>query len=171
MDSRANVKSISALDSFAKSLSVTEGEMLRCVEATQVELNRISDYLERSAPAYWKREYQRSQEKLEVARAALSRCEQVTREDERKSCFLEKKQVAVAKQRVDFCEDRLRALKAINQKWQQERLKTFAHIQQVLDIAETGLPAAQNTLKQIMAPLRAYASLEGSVQVNSTTDT
>lgn len=170
MDSQANVKSLSALEVFLKSLDVTESELMRCVEATQVELNRISDYLERSAPEYWKREYQRSQEKLEVARAALSRAEQVTREDERKSCFLEKKQVAIAKQRAEFCEDRLRSLKSISRQWQQERLKTFAHLQQVLDIAETGLPAAQNTLKQIIVPLRQYASLAGSAQLNTSND-
>lgn len=167
MDSPANVKSLSALDGFLKSLAVTESELMRCVEATQVELNRITEYLERSAPAYWKREYQRAGEKLEVARAALSRCEQVTREDERKSCFLEKKQVTLAKQRADFCEERLRALKSISRQWQQERLKTFAHLQQVLDIAETGLPTAQHILKQIIAPLRQYASLAGSAQLDS----
>ncbi len=159
MDSRANVKSLAALELFHQQIGLTQSELMRLAELIRVELDKLTDYLQKQAPAYWKHQFQRAQEKLEEARIALSRCEQVTRESERKSCFVEKKQVAVAKQRVELCESKLRLLKTLNQEWQQERLKTQSHLQQVLDVAETGLPTAQLTLAEILKPLRQYASL------------
>jgi hypothetical protein len=160
MASPAHVKNLESLEGFAMELHITQNELVRFAEAIRIELDRITDHLEREAPAYWKQQFQRSQQKLEIARAALSRCEQVTREDERRSCLVEKKQFVIAQHRVKFCEERLRTLKSVCQQWQQQRLKTQTHLQQLFDVAETGLPAAQSALNQVLIPLRQYAQIE-----------
>ncbi len=161
MDSTANVKSLASIDEFVKALALTQEELVRSSEDTENELNRVTDYLQKVAPEYWKKQYQRANERWSEAREALSRCEQVTREDERRPCTEQKKQLELAKRRVEFCESRIRNIKALSQQWQQEVLKIHSHVHHVLDIGESGLPNAQNALQQIMTPLRRYAELEG----------
>ncbi len=98
MDSRANVKSLEAIEDFAKALLVTQSDLTRISELVRIELDKVTSYLEKESPDYWKHQHRRAQEKLEVARNALSRCQQVTRAGDEKSCLVEKKQVAIAKQ-------------------------------------------------------------------------
>ena len=160
MDNAANVKSIAALEHFEKCLALTSAELVRASDDIRIELDRVSSHLQKEAPAYWKQQFTRAQQCWAEARQALSLCEQVTRESERRPCTEQKKELLIAKRRVEFCEQRLRAVKALGAAWQQELLKIQSHNNQLMEVGQSGLPAAAVTLMQILNALRKYANLE-----------
>ena len=157
MDSRADVKDIASIERFAASLLQQRGELALVLEAVRAELDRLSDHLESRAPDYWRTQGRRAAERLSEARATLGRCEQTTREEDRRPCDLERKAVAVAKRRFDECEQRLRDVKLLAAQWRQQQGHVESQLRQVAEYNDAGIAEACRALDQILTTLRKYA--------------
>ena len=157
MASQANVKDIAALEDFAASLAQQRDELSVVLEAVQIELDRLSSHLQKQSPDYWRKELQRAGERLTEARETLSRCEQVTRDDDRRPCDIERRAVQLAKRRVDECEQHLRDIRALAALWQREHSQVASQLRLLIDYNESGVAHACRDLQQTVATLRKYA--------------
>ena len=160
MDSRADVKDIASLERFASSLMQQRGELAIVLEALQTELDRLTAFLETQAPQYWRLQLRRAGERWSEAREALSRCEQVTRVDDRRPCDIERKALAVAKQRIELSEQRLRNIKSLRELWRQQQGQVYSQLRQAAEYNDAGLIEACRSIEQSLSVLRRYTAEE-----------
>ena len=100
----ANVKNIEALELFLDAIvSLRSGTRKQADEIRQ-QLQRVSNWLEKELPDYWRNEQRIAENKFIEARAELMRCESKTRAEDERSCFVQKKMLAKAKERKALCE-------------------------------------------------------------------
>ena len=157
MASRADVKDIAALEWFAASLAKQRDELSVVLEAVQTELDRLTSHLQKHSPDYWRQELRRAGERLAEARESLSRCEQVSRDEDRRPCDIERKAVQLAKRRLDDCEQHLRDVRALAALWQREYNQVASQLRLLSDYSESGLSNACRGVEQAADTLRKYA--------------
>ena len=159
MADSAKVFSVEALDAFAEKIRTFRSGLLKEIENLEVELRRVSNWLEKDAQEYWHSESVQIKRQLSEYLQALSRCMSYVREDERRPCTEEKKRVAKAKQRDELCQIKLRATHAAQGVWERESHKNRAKLQRCRDMAESDLVVAVNTLQAQLERLEHYANL------------
>ena len=154
--SSAKVLSVEALQQFHIDMAQFRVGLLRELESLDLELRRLTQWIEVDAARYWDQENQLIRRKLSEYLSQLSRCMSYVREDERKPCTEEKKQVAKAKERANLCEQKLQVLKAASTHWEARRSRVRPKMQRARDMAESDLVVALNQLLSLIERLEAY---------------
>ena len=154
--SSAKVLSVEALQQFHIDLAQFRVGLLKELESLDLELRRLTQWIEVDAARYWDQENQLIRRKLSEYLSQLSRCMSYVREDERKPCTEEKKQVAKAKERANVCEQKLLVLKAASTHWEARRSRVRPKMQRARDMAESDLVVALNQLLSLIERLEAY---------------
>ena len=154
--SSAKVLSVEALQQFHIDLAQFRVGLLKELESLDLELRRLTQWIEVDVARYWDQENQLIRRKLSEYLSQLSRCMSYVREDERKPCTEEKKQVAKAKERANVCEQKLLVLKAASTHWEARRSRVRPKMQRARDMAESDLVVALNQLLSLIERLEAY---------------
>ncbi len=154
--SSAKVLSVEALQQFHIEMAQFRVGLLKELESLDLELRRLTQWIEVDAARYWDHENQLIRRKLSEYLSQLSRCMSYVREDERKPCTEEKKQVAKAKERANVCEQKLQVLKAASTHWEARRSRVRPKMQRARDMAESDLVVALNQLLRLTERLEAY---------------
>ena len=154
--SSAKVLSVEALQQFHIDMAQFRVGLLKALESLDLELRRLTQWIEVDAARYWDQENQLIRRKLSEYLSQLSRCMSYVREDERKPCTEEKKQVAKAKERANVCEQKLLVLKAASTHWEARRSRVRPKMQRARDMAESDLVVALNQLLSLIERLEAY---------------
>lgn len=169
MTANADVRSLEHLEVFLQQSQHFKGKLAKEVEALQVEIRRLTNWIEVEAFGYWKEQLTRAQRHLVECQDALTRCMSYVREEEKRPCTEIKKRLQKAQQRRALCEEKLRTVKAAAQAWDRQTTKGNAKIHRCRDLSETDMTVAINVLKSQLATLEKYSSLK-STPVSSTTD-
>ena len=169
--SSAKVLSLEALDLFHVDLQQFRTNLLKELEGLDLELRRLTRWLNTDAAQYWNAEHQQIRRRLSEHLQQLSRCMSYVREDERRPCTEEKKRVAVSKERVALCETKLAILKSAQSQWETRTTKCRTKLQRCRDMAESDLMVALGRLLTHIQTLEAYRQLVSDPGRPSGTDT
>lgn len=157
--SNANVLSLEALQQLYIELQQFRVGLLRELESLDLELRRLTHWLEVDAVGYWNNEQQQIRRRLSECLQQLSRCMSYVREDERRPCTEEKKRVAKAKERAAVCEAKIKIVQAAATHWETRTAKTRTKLQRCRDMAESDVLVALNRLQTHIERLEAYSQL------------
>ncbi len=157
--SSANVRSLERLEGFLDHTLQTRAHLLKELENLQVEMQRLTRWLENEADRYWASELQAAQRQWVEAEQALLRCRSVVRESDRRPCTEQKKRLEAATERRSFCEQQMRFLRDAKLMWQHQAAKLDTKIFRCRDMTETELTLAINRLKEQLERLDEYSRL------------
>ena len=170
MSSSANVKSLERLEGFLEHCQWTRAHLLKELDNLQVEVQRLTNWLENEAQRYWSAELQQAQRAWVDAEQALLRCRSVVRESERRPCTEQIKRLEIASERRALCERQVRFVRDATQMWQQEVTKLESKIFRCRDLAEAELAVAVNLLKEQLGRLDEYSRIRSEAVSNLKTD-
>ena len=159
MATNADVRSLEQLEIFLGQMERFRTELLKQIENLEVELRRLTSWLEGDAVNYWMDELKKAQRKFSETQDALSRCMSYVRSEERRPCTEEKKRVLLAKRRREVCETKLKMVKAAAAHWERERTKNQARLERCRDMADADLLVALHHLRGQLEQLATYANL------------
>jgi len=153
----AHLESLESLKQLSIVLQKMRERAARELEATQIELQRLHNWLEESAPAYWEEQFKIAKRRWVDARQVLSDCESKVREDEQRSCTEPRKRMERASERLTFCERKLRILKQCRSEWAQEVDRVRPRIASLNELVETSFPLAIAKLQSHIDLLSIYS--------------
>ncbi len=159
MAGSADVRAIEQLESFYEHIGQFRSGLLKEIENLEVELRRLTLWLENEVVGYWTSELKLALRKSAEAQDALSRCMSYVRSSERRPCTEEKKRVQRTKARRELCEQKLRVVKAALVQWERERIKNQARVERCRDMADSDLLVAAQHLRGQVDRLTTYARL------------
>ena len=157
--STARVQSIEAIQRFVEHLQTFRLALVKELESLDLELRRVSTWINEDAQDFWRLEQQTNARKLAENLQQLSRCMSYVRSDEQRPCTEEKKRVARAKERAQLCETKIRLGKAASLHWESRAAKVTTKVQRCQDMAEADLQIAINLLRRHLELLNSYAQL------------
>lgn len=160
MSSSANVRSLERLEGFLDHCQLTRAKLLKELENLQLELQRLTSWLENDATRYWAGELQKSQRDWVECEQALLRCRSAVRASEQRPCTEQKKRLEQATERRTLCEQQVRFIREATLMWQREKTKVDAKIFRCRDLADSDLTVAINKLKEQLGRLEEYSSLK-----------
>jgi hypothetical protein len=133
--------------------------MSKELEALQVELRRLTNWISVDARQYWSSELTKATRFLVECQDALTRCQSYVRESEKRPCTEEKKRLAKAKDRRQLCERMVRLAAAAATAWEREQNKNHAKTQRLVDMVEADLLVASNHLQGHIDLIEDYANV------------
>ncbi len=157
--SSARVQSIEAVQGFAEHLQSFRLSLAKELEALQLELRRVSHWIQDEALNYWQREQQSNARSLAEHLQQLSRCMSYVRQDEQRPCTEERKRVARAKERAQLCEQKIRCARAAAIHWETRMNKIMTKLQVCRDLTESDLLVAVGDLRNYIERLESYTLL------------
>lgn len=159
MSSSANVRSLERLNGFLEHCQTTRVKLLKELENLQVELQRLTSWLENDAARYWEGELQQAQRYWVECEQALLRCRSAVRASEQKPCTEQRKRLELATERRTLCEHQVRFVREAQLMWQREKTKIDAKIYRCRDLADSELAVAINKLKEQLGRLEEYSTM------------
>lgn len=162
MSDNADVRSLDKLEEFLSQSQYFRSKLQAELENLQVEIRRLTAWIEVDATNYWTEQLTRSQRHLVECQDALVRCMSYVREEERRPCTELKKRLRKAQERRALCEERLKTVKAAAQAWERKRNKCHTNLQRCRDLCESDLSVAINVLQGQIETLHQYATLRTS---------
>ncbi|MEM7475900.1 MAG: hypothetical protein AAF483_12985 [Planctomycetota bacterium] len=166
----ADVRSVEQLENFLEDTKRYRAHLIKEVEGLEVEIRKISFWIENEAPNYWQQELRKAQHKFTEAQEALTRCMSYVREEERRPCTEQKKLVKVTKERRALCEEKLQTARSAMKAWDRDYRKNQGKFQRVRDLAETDLVVAAAHLTTQLNTLIEYAGLRSAGLKSLTSD-
>lgn len=157
--SSADVRSLAALETFQEQCRVTRAGLLKELDNLQIEIRRLSNWIEIDADRYWGSELQQAERYWAECHEALLRCESYVRASEQKPCTEQRKRVEKAAARRAFCQQQVRIVREAKLVWQQEYTKMLSKIFRCRDLAESDLTAAIAQLSNRLDLLDSYTQL------------
>ncbi len=157
--SSANVRSLERLETFLDHCQTTRVKLLKELENLQLELQRLTSWLENDAARYWAGELQQAQRDWVECEQALLRCRSAVRASEQRPCTEQRKRLEQATERRTLCEHQVRFLREASLMWQREKTKTDAKIYRCRDLADSDLTVAINKLKEQLGRLEEYSTM------------
>ena len=155
----ANVKNLEALEVFQEAIASLREGSRKQVDDIREQLQRISSWLEKELPDYWRNEHRLAEKRWVEAREELLRCQAKSRADEEMSCGVERKKLASATQRRSLCEERLKVLPKCAREWSQMLLDVQTDLRYLEDLSESALLIAAQRLADLIETLKKYLSM------------
>jgi hypothetical protein len=159
MSSSANVRSLERLNGFLDHCQTTRVKLLKELENLQIEMQRLTSWLENDAARYWAGELQQAQRDWVECEQALLRCRSAVRASEQRPCTEQRKRLEQATERRTLCEQQVRFVREALLMWQREKAKTDAKIYRCRDLADSDLAVAINKLKEQLGRLEEYSTM------------
>ncbi len=157
--SSADVRSLERLADFLQQAQITRSGLLKEIENLQVELRRLTGWIENDAEKYWREELQKSQRYWVECEQALLRCRSAVRANEQRPCTEQRKRLDKATERRGLCERQVRLTHELQVVWARELTKTNSKIQRCHDMAEAEMLVAIHHLREQLGRLEEYAKL------------
>jgi len=152
----ANVRNVQALEGFREAIYLLRDGSRKQVDDIKEQLQRISSWLEKELPDYWRNEHRISEKRWVEAREELLRCQAKSRADEEMSCGVERKKLALATERRSLCEARLKLIPKMVREWNQVLQDVQTDLRYLEDLSESVLLLAAQRLAEIIETLRKY---------------
>ena len=169
MANQADMRSLERLERFLWELEHFRVQLMKEIEALDLELRRLRNWLEVDALGYWTDELTRARRVYVDAQKTLSRCMSYVRASEQRTCTEEKKRLLKSKLRLEVCEAKLKTVKAATGQWEREQAKNQARIERCRDMADAELLVAIHYLRGQCERLKVYANLRsGALSKTST---
>jgi hypothetical protein len=157
--SSANVRSLERLEGFLEHCQTTRVKLLKELENLQIELQRLTSWLENDATRYWTGELQQAKRDWGECEQALVRCRSAVRASEQRPCTEQRKRLEQATERRTLCEQQVKFLRDASLMWQLEKTKTDAKIYRCRELADSDLAVAINKLKEQLGRLEEYSTM------------
>ncbi len=157
--SSANVRSLERLEGFLDHCQTTRVKLLQELENLQIELQRLTSWLENDAARYWAGELQQAQRDWVECEQALLRCRSAVRANEQRPCTEQRKRLEQATERRTLCEHQVKFIRDASLMWQREKTKAEAKIFRCRDLADTDLTVAIHKLKEQLGRLEEYSTI------------
>lgn len=162
MPNNADVRSLEQLSHFLGHTKTFRTQLLKELEELQLELRRMTNWIDVEAAQYWQHELQKAQRVFVEAQDALSRCMSYVRESERRPCTEQKAHLKKAKDRRALCEEKLRLARGASQAWERNNRKHQGKWQRCQDMGESDLLVAIQKLQQQVTTLEEYANVRSA---------
>lgn len=159
MSTSANVRSLERLEGFLEHCQKTRAQLLKELENLQLEMQRLTAWLENDAARYWAGELQSAQRNWVECEQALLRCRSAVRASEQRPCTEQRKRLEHATERRTLCEHQVRFVGEALLMWQRETTKTAAKIYRCRDMAESELSVAIHLLREQLGRLEEYSKM------------
>jgi hypothetical protein len=157
--SSADVRSFERLEAFLQQSQSTRSSLLKEIESLQVEIRRLTVWIENDADKYWADELQKSQRHWVECEQALLRCRSAVRAAEQRPCTEQRKRLEKATDRRALCERQVRMVRELQMVWNRELTKANSKIQRCRDMAESEMLVAIHHLREQLERLDMYAKL------------
>lgn len=127
------------------------------VEEIRGTLSRVDQWIRIDRPAYWKQQLRLSEQALNSALDYLQQKQSTTRPGDRPPASEAQKRVAVAKQRVNRCQEKIQACQRHLLRLEQVINGMAGPLTEIDEYAANDLPRAMAELKQLIKILDAYS--------------
>ncbi len=153
----ANIRSIEALVEFRAALIVFIEDASLALQTMTMELHKSYEWIEHERPYYWNAQVRRGFDQVSQTRAALESCRMRIVAGHRPSCMEEKQAYARAKQRLQHCQDQIKAVKQWANKVRHEADEFRGRMATLQALLEGDLPKAVATLENAISILESYS--------------
>lgn len=160
MPDSANVKSIDAIRRFHAAVLHFQEEARLCLSSLELQLQRVTGWLERDRPGFWKREIENCYREHGEARIRLHRCQMRKVGDFRPTCYEERKALEKAKRDLEFAQKQIPVIKHWNMAAQHEANEYHGRASQMTQVVERELPRLLALLAQAIDRLEAYGNIQ-----------
>lgn len=158
MNQQAKITKIEALREFRATLILYQQALSDSAEMLLMEMRRGVGWVETDRTAYWPARARQLDEDLVDAKNELEQCEARAVEDQRRSCYAEKKKVTAVKQKLESARQKIKLVR----KWRgvigKERDEFETRISHLRDYAEVDMPQAIAALQRMIDALDKYAA-------------
>ena len=166
MSHLVRVTSIEAIAEFKLAMRQFAAEVREALTTLQLESARSINWIESDRTIYWKMQVRKASERLNEARNNLERAQLSVRTGDRSSCYQEKKELAMAQQRLRFSESQVQVVRKWRQKLHHDTEKFKSKIGRMDQMVDVDLVRAVAALERIIAALDKYAERSGSHQAD-----
>jgi len=157
----ANVKSIDAITRFKATIAAARDDLARALAEADSDIDRAQLWIEREAPAYWKRQLTLRAEEVTVCKSALYRKQvTVSAKDSKPSVVDEKKALQRAQARLAEAEAKAKACKRWATTFQREVILFKGTMSAMQTVVERDLPMAVALMNRMAEALARYAAPE-----------
>ncbi len=157
----ANVKSIDAITRFKATIAATRDDLARALAEADSDIDRAQLWIEREAPAFWKRQLALRAEEVTVCKSALYRKQvTVSAKDSKPSVVDEKKALQRAQARLAEAETKVKACKRWATAFQREMILFKGTMSAMQTVVERDLPMAVALMNRMAEALARYAAPE-----------
>ena len=157
----ANVKSIDAITRFKATIAATRDDLARALAEADSDIDRAQLWIEREAPAFWKRQLALRAEEVTVCKSALYRKQvTVSAKDSKPSVVDEKKALQRAQARLAEAETKVKACKRWATAFQREVILFKGTMSAMQTVVERDLPMAVALMNRMAEALARYAAPE-----------
>jgi hypothetical protein len=160
MNRTAHVKSVKALRLFHRDLVVFAQQVSDILGALTLELHRGVDWIEHDRGRYWPQQARAASDALSEARNRLQTCLLQPHPDGQPPCTEEKQAFAVAKQRLRYSEEKLRAVRQCLITSRREADQFRVALSRLAQMIETEIPRALASLDRMSVALERYTRAE-----------
>ncbi len=157
----ANVRSIDAITRFKGVVASAKDDLMRALAEADSDIDRAQLWIEREAPAYWKRQLSIRAEEVTVCKSALYRKQlTVSAKDSKPSVVDEKKALQRAQARLAEAESKSKACKRWAVAFHREIILFKGAMSAMQTTVERDLPMAVALMNRMSDALAKYAAPE-----------
>ncbi len=157
----ANVTSLDALRDFKVALRQFEEDVQDAIVTLELEGRRPVDWIEHDRSQYWPREVRKASDATSEARIVLERCELTISQEDRRSCYDERKALEKAKRRLRTAEEKVVAVRRWRMQIRKEVEEFEVQLAKLKQYLETDLVRGIAVLERMSAALSQYAQQGG----------
>ena len=159
MSASAHVRSVEAVRDFRGHLKRFGEQATDCLDSLHAQLHRMVDWLEHDRPAYWQQQVRRGFDRVAEARLSLQRCQTQAVTHHRPSCMEEKQQLARAKARLEYAQQKIEVVRRCQRLVEEEANQFRGRCGQLNHLLQRDLPRMAGLLDRILLSLEAYAAI------------
>jgi len=153
----ADVRDVETLKEFDAFLGRFKDAMTNRNDEIRTEYARVTNWVNSEAPAYWRQETNKAEQRFAEARMALALCKAKVREEDHEACTDQQRQVDIWKRRLELCQIRNKQLKAVQQEWEQFVQESRNATSGGVDLADTEVGQAKLDLQKTIDVLERYS--------------
>jgi hypothetical protein len=151
----ANITSIEAIRTFATAMMAFEDGAEDAAVQLELEARRPVAWINELS-AYWPKEVRKASDNLSEARISLEKCELTISEEDRRSCYDERKALEKAKRRLRLAEEKVQAVRRWKVQISKEVEEFQVQIAKLRQFLESDLVRSITSLKRMSEALEQY---------------
>lgn len=171
MSDQANVRSIDAIGDFRTALLVFNERVNDALMALQEQVFYALDWVENDRPRYWRQEVLDALDSVAESRNAMEN-NRMRKEGFgfRPSLIEEKKALALAKQRLAYCQEKVEIVKQTGIDLRQETDEFVGRLSQLQRLVETDIPKMVGLLERMILVLERYSEFAGKLEASENSE-
>jgi hypothetical protein len=159
--STANVRSIEAVRDFRIAMIIFHQNVLDALMTMQEQVYSALQWIENDRPRHWHQQELKAFDQISEARIALEGARmRKSMDDYRPSLIEEKQALKDAKDRLTYCQEKMRIVKAMSLKVRHEADEFRGRMSQLERLLETDIPKMIALLERMLTALEAYAEVD-----------